>query len=73
MKRLLRRNYEQAVAPHVASGLVDEQVTVLLLLRNSQILLHEHVYRCWKIEMTSQEILEPKEVATDEQFQAGIL
>ncbi|EYC41142.1 hypothetical protein Y032_0580g247 [Ancylostoma ceylanicum] len=25
MKRLLRRNYEQAVAPHVASGLVDEQ------------------------------------------------
>ncbi|XGW23442.1 hypothetical protein V3C99_005573 [Haemonchus contortus] len=25
MKRLLRRNYEQAVAPHVASGLIDEQ------------------------------------------------
>lgn len=25
MKRLLRRNYDQAVAPHVAKGLIDEQ------------------------------------------------
>lgn len=26
MKRLLRRNYEMAVASHVKTGLVDEQV-----------------------------------------------
>lgn len=26
MKRLLRRNYDMAVAPHVKTGLIDEQV-----------------------------------------------
>uniref|UniRef100_A0A1I7ZN09 AB hydrolase-1 domain-containing protein n=1 Tax=Steinernema glaseri TaxID=37863 RepID=A0A1I7ZN09_9BILA len=42
MKRLLRRNYEKAVAPHVRSGLVDEQ---RLWASTSVVSLDEHYNR----------------------------